>query len=109
MGEGFGAWRFVNDGELMPGVTTANLACGFHASDPVTMATTVDLAVANDVVIGAHPGLPDLLGFGRRVMSVTPEELYAYTVYQIGALAAILRTRNIAMHHVKSHGALYIM
>ena len=77
---------------MMSRITTANVACGFHASDPVTMIETVKLAKNNNVVIGSHPGLPDLLGFGRRVMNITPEDAYAYMIYQTGALDAALRS-----------------
>ena len=108
-GESFGNWTMGADEALMPHVTTANVACGFHAGDPVTMMKTVDLARENDVAVGSHPGLPDLMGFGRRVMAVTPEELYAYVVYQTGALRAALEARGMALHHVKPHGALYRM
>ncbi len=82
MGESFGNWKAGNDAAVMPKITTANIACGFHAGDPVTMMRTVELAMANKVAIGAHPGLPDLLGFGRRIMAVSPEEIYAYVAYQ---------------------------
>ncbi|MEQ8965042.1 MAG: 5-oxoprolinase subunit PxpA [Azospirillaceae bacterium] len=108
-GESFGNWRMGADAELMPAITTANVACGFHAGDPLTMLRTIDLAAANDVAVGAHPGLPDLMGFGRRRMQITPDEAYAYVTYQAGALAGMLATRGMALHHVKPHGALYLM
>ncbi len=108
-GESFGNWVMGADEALMPHVTTANVACGFHAGDPVTMMKTVDLARENGVAVGSHPGLPDLMGFGRRVMAISPDELYAYVVYQTGALQAALETRGMALHHVKPHGALYKM
>lgn len=109
VGEGFGRWALGDDQEIMPYVTTANVACGFHASDPVTMVNTIDLAKAREVAVGAHPGLPDLLGFGRRVLSLTPTEMYAYVAYQVGALAGIANCRGIELHHVTPHGALYVM
>ena len=92
MGESFGNWVMGNDAALLPLVTTANVACGFHAGDPVTLLRTVRLAKQNGVVVGAHPGLPDLLGFGRRAMKISPEDAYAYVVNQVGALQATLAT-----------------
>ena len=86
IGESFGNWRFGEDAELMPLVSSANVGCGFHGGDPVTMLRTVALARELDVAVGAHPGLPDLMGFGRRVIDVSPEDLAAYFVYQVGAL-----------------------
>jgi UPF0271 protein len=109
LGESFGNWRLGADEELLPRITTASLACGFHGGDPVTMQRGVDAAVANGVVVGAHPGLPDLLGFGRRVMAISPEDLHAYIVYQSGALEAFLRPHGLRLNHVKPHGALYPM
>ncbi len=108
-GESFGNWVMGADEALMPHVTTANVACGFHAGDPMTMMKTVALAKENGVAVGSHPGLPDLMGFGRRVMAITPDELYAYVVYQTGALRAALEAKGMALHHVKPHGALYRM
>ncbi|MGD9765689.1 MAG: LamB/YcsF family protein [Candidatus Binatia bacterium] len=107
MGESFGNWRMGNDAGMMPLITTANVACGFHAGDPVSMVNTCKLAGAHDVVVGSHPGLPDLLGFGRRAMNITPEDAYAYVVYQTGALQAALRANGMKLHHVKPHGAFY--
>lgn len=107
MGESFGNWRMGNDAGMMPIITTANVACGFHASDPVTMLETVKLAKARDIQIGAHPGLPDLLGFGRRAMNITPDDAYAYVVYQVGALQATLHVLGLKLHHIKPHGAFY--
>ena len=109
LGESFGNWRMGADEELLPLITTASLACGFHGGDPVTMRRTVTAAVENGVAVGSHPGLPDLLGFGRRVMAVSPEDLYAYIVYQSGALEAFLREHGRELNHVKPHGALYPM
>ena len=108
-GESFGNWVMGADEALMPHVTTANMACGFHAGDPMIMVETVRLAKRHGVAVGAHPGLPDLRGFGRRVMSLSPEEVYADTLYQVGALSAILQAHGMALHHVKPHGALYSM
>jgi 5-oxoprolinase (ATP-hydrolysing) subunit A len=107
MGESFGNWAMGDDAALFPFVTTANVACGFHAGDPVTLVRTVRLAKKNGVVVGAHPGLPDLLGFGRRAMKISPEDAYAYVVYQVGALQATLATEGMRLHHVKPHGAFY--
>ena len=107
MGESFGNWVMGNDAALLPFVTTANVACGFHAGDPVTLVRTVRLAKQNGVVVGAHPGLPDLLGFGRRAMKISPEDAYAYVVYQVGALQATLAVEGMRLHHVKPHGAFY--
>jgi 5-oxoprolinase (ATP-hydrolysing) subunit A len=107
MGESFGNWTMGDDAGMMPYITTANVACGFHASDPVTMIGTVKLAHQHKIAVGAHPGLPDLLGFGRRAMNITPEDAYAYVVYQVGALQASLKTQGMRLHHIKPHGAFY--
>jgi UPF0271 protein len=107
IGESYGNWRMGRDEEIMPLITTANVACGFHGGDPVTMAATVDLALRHDVAIGAHPGFPDLMGFGRRAMAVSPEDAAAYITYQAGALQAFLHARGATLHHVKPHGAFY--
>ncbi len=109
MGESFGAWTMGQDEAVLAHVTSANIACGFHAGDPLTMRRTVDAAARRGVAIGAHPSLPDLAGFGRREMRVSADETYAMTLYQIGALAAIARAAGAALHHVKPHGALYNM
>ncbi|HEX5122554.1 MAG TPA: 5-oxoprolinase subunit PxpA [Rhodanobacteraceae bacterium] len=109
MGESFGAWTMGQDEAVLAHVTSANIACGFHAGDPLTMRRTVDAAVKRGVAIGAHPSLPDLAGFGRREMRVSADETYAMTLYQIGALAAVARAAGAALHHVKPHGALYNM
>jgi UPF0271 protein len=97
------------DADVLSHVTSANIACGFHAGDPATMRKTVDLAVERGVSIGAHPGLPDLAGFGRRAIEVTPDEAYEMVVYQVGALAAFAAARGARLAHVKPHGALYNM
>ena len=107
MGEGFGNWRMGDDAAVMPLITTANLACGFHAGDPLTMMNTVAMAKEAGVAVGAHPGLPDLLGFGRRVISVSPEDLTSYIVYQVGALKGFLSAAGVPLNHVKPHGALF--
>jgi UPF0271 protein len=109
LGESFGNWRMGADEELLPRISTANVACGFHGGDPVTMVRTVDRALELGVAVGAHPGLPDLLGFGRRAMDISPEDAHAYVLYQAGALDAILRARGERLHHVKPHGVLYSM
>ena len=109
MGESFGAWTMGHDQEVMPWVSSVNIACGFHAGDPATMRRTVALALAHGVRIGAHPGLPDLAGFGRRAMAISPQEAYDLVVVQVGALAAVARSQGAALHHVKAHGALYNM
>ncbi|MBL8984103.1 MAG: LamB/YcsF family protein [Gemmatimonadetes bacterium] len=109
MGESFGAWTMGADLAILPHVSSANIACGFHAGDPTVMRRTVEAALAHGVAIGAHPGLPDLAGFGRRVMEVTPDEAYDLVVYQVGALAGVARACGGRLSHVKAHGALYNM
>lgn len=109
MGESFGAYTIGRDQEIMPYITSANIACGFHAGDPDVMKKTVQLAVEHKVKIGAHPGFQDLAGFGRRNMALSPEEVYALVVYQIGALQAFVNIEGAHLHHVKPHGALYNM
>jgi UPF0271 protein len=107
LGESFGNWSLGHDEEVMPLVTSANVACGFHAGDPVTMARTVALAMRHGVAVGAHPGLPDLLGFGRRLMAISPDDAAAYVRYQAGALQAFLRAAGGELNHVKPHGAFF--
>lgn len=107
MGESFANWVLGQDPVMMRRITAANVACGFHAGDAVTMLDTVRLAKANGVAVGSHPGFPDLLGFGRRVMRITPEDAYAYIVYQTGALQAALKANGMQLHHIKPHGAFY--
>lgn len=109
IGESFGAWTMGDDVGVMPWIASANIACGFHAGDFSTMQQTVLLAKRHGVAIGAHVSLPDLQGFGRRAMRVSPDEAYALTLYQIGALAAFARAANTRVVHVKPHGALYNM
>jgi UPF0271 protein len=107
MGESFGKWVMGADEAMMPLITTANLACGFHGGDPVTMRRTVRLAAEHGVAIGAHPGYPDLLGFGRRVIKLTPDEAATYITYQVGALKGFLDAAGLPLHHVKPHGAFF--
>ncbi len=109
MGESFGAWRIGADDALMPHITSANIACGFHGGDPGVMRRTVAAAKSAGVAIGAHPGLPDLVGFGRRTLDVTPAEVYDLVVYQVGALGAFASAAGAKLQHVKPHGALYNM
>jgi 5-oxoprolinase (ATP-hydrolysing) subunit A len=109
LGESFGRWTLGSDGELMKVITSANVACGFHAGDPGVMRATVRLAREAGVAVGAHPGLPDLAGFGRRNMAVSPGEVEDMVLYQVGALAAIAAAENVGLQHVKPHGALYNM
>jgi UPF0271 protein len=109
MGESFGLYRLGDDEAIMPFIHVANVACGFHASDPVVMRRTVRLAKAHGVRVGAHPSLPDLQGFGRREMKVPRGELSALLLYQIGALKAFLDAEGLPLNHVKPHGALYGM
>lgn len=107
LGESFGSWKMGFDEEIMPLIDSANIACGFHASDPITMVKTVKLALKNDVQIGAHPGYPDLVGFGRRSMKCTFEEIEAFVIYQISALVGIAKACGGKVEYVKPHGALY--
>jgi len=107
MGEGFGVYSIGSDEQAMPFITSANIACGFHASDPATIWKTVKMAKANGVSVGAHPSYPDLVGFGRRPMEVSAEEVMADVIYQIGALSAFCRREGVKLQHVKPHGALY--
>lgn len=109
LGESFGAYTIGNDAQVLKVVTSANIACGFHAGDPVVMYKTVAAALACGCGLGAHPGLPDLVGFGRRKLEVTPEEVYAMTVYQVGALQGFAQAAGAELQHVKPHGALYNM
>lgn len=107
LGESFGRYTLGLDEEVLPLVSSANIACGMHAGDPVVMRKTVELAARAGVAIGAHPGYPDLQGFGRRDLALSPDEVYAYVVYQIGALAGMCAAFDVALHHVKPHGQLY--
>jgi len=107
MGEGFGVYSIGSDEQAMPFITSANIACGFHASDPATIWKTVKMAKAHGVSVGAHPSYPDLVGFGRRPMEVSAEDVMADVIYQIGALSAFCRREGVKLQHVKPHGALY--
>ncbi|HEX8599797.1 MAG TPA: 5-oxoprolinase subunit PxpA [Chloroflexia bacterium] len=107
VGESFGPWPMGHDREIMPFITSANLACGGHAGDPDVMAATVRLAASHGVNVGAHPGYPDLAGFGRRAIAFSPDEVRNFVLYQVGALWAIARACGVELRHVKPHGALY--
>ncbi len=107
LGESFGAYTLGMDEKLMEYITSANVACGWHAGDPLVMQKTIRAAAKNGVAVGAHPGYLDLMGFGRREIKITPEEAYTYVLYQLGALDAFTRTEGVKIQHVKPHGALY--
>lgn len=107
LGESFGAYTIGLDAEVIPHISSANVACGWHGGDPLVMQKTVALCRQNGVAVGAHPSYPDLLGFGRRAMGVTPDEARAYVKYQIGALRAFCQAEGLELQHVKPHGALY--
>jgi UPF0271 protein len=109
MGESFGWFKHGVDEEIIKSITSANLACGFHGGDPSVMRNSVELARDNGVAVGAHPGFPDLIGFGRRNMAVKPAEVKDYVTYQVGALQAFCRAAGVPLQHVKPHGALYMM
>jgi len=109
MGESYGAWKMGADAEVMPFISSANIAGGFHGGDPATIRATVRLAADHGVAIGAHPSLPDLQGFGRRVMTISPQDMYDLVLYQAGAVEAFARAAGARLHHVKCHGALYNM
>lgn len=109
LGESFGNYKLGVDEEIISYISSANIACGFHASDPLVMDYTVELAKKANICVGAHPGLPDLVGFGRRNMNVSPKEAKAMVQYQIGALDSFCRAHGVKMYHVKPHGALYNM
>ena len=107
MGEAFGLYKCGDDEGIMPFITMANVACGFHASDPVVMRKTVRLAERHGVKVGAHPSYPDLQGFGRREIKMGRDELAAFLIYQVGALKAFLDAQGMPLNHIKPHGALY--
>ena len=109
LGESFGAYTIGSDDQVLALVSSANVACGFHAGDPSVMGATVAACRAQGVAVGAHPGFPDLVGFGRRQLAVTPDQAYGDVLYQIGALAGFCRTNGALLQHVKPHGALYNM
>ena len=107
MGESFGSYTIGNDESVMRSITSANIACGFHAGDPSVIRRTIRLALASGVAIGAHPGFPDLVGFGRREMKVTPDEVEDFVMYQVSAVAGLAAAEGTRLQHVKAHGALY--
>src|SRR5688572_1246590 len=107
LGESFGAWPMGQDEALMSSITSANVACGFHAGDPGVMRRTIALAKHHGVAVGAHPGFGDLAGFGRREMQVTPQEVEDLVLYQVAALAGMAAAQGVRLQHVKAHGALY--
>lgn len=109
LGESFGVYKLGMDSEILKFVSSVNIACGFHAGDPMVMDRTVEMALENNVKIGAHPGLPDIMGFGRRNMNISGEEARNYVIYQVGALKAFVESRGGRLNHVKAHGALYNM
>lgn len=109
LGESFGTYTLGLDKEVIPHVTSANIACGWHAGDPIVLKDTIALAKACGTAVGAHPGFPDLMGFGRRNMSVTRAEAKAYTTYQLGAFYGFARSAGLPVQHVKPHGAFYNM
>ena len=109
LGESFGNYRIGSDDAILPLITSANIACGFHAGDQDVMNETVQLATQNNIGIGAHPGFPDLQGFGRRAMALSHDEIYNAMIYQLGALSAFCKIHNVEINHVKPHGALYQM
>jgi UPF0271 protein len=107
MGESFGIYRLGEDEKIIRYITSANVACGFHGGDPMVMERTVLLAKMHNAAVGAHPGYPDLIGFGRRNFETSPGEIRNYVLYQVGATAAFARAADLELHHVKLHGALY--
>ena len=109
LGESFGPWPMGQDAALMASISSANVACGFHAGDPGAMRETVALAKARGVAVGAHPGFPDLVGFGRREIKASPQEVEDFVLYQVAALAGVAAAQGVALQHVKAHGALYNM
>lgn len=109
LGESFGRYTLGMDDKIIPLITSANVACGYHASDPVVMEKTIAMAKEAGIRVGAHPGFPDLMGFGRRNMNVSPAEAKAYTLYQLGALDGFCRAAGVKLQHVKPHGAFYNM
>ena len=109
LGESFGPWPMGQDAALMASISSANVACGFHAGDPATMRATLSLAKEKGVAVGAHPGFPDLVGFGRREMKASPAEVEDFVLYQVSALAGMAAAQGMRLQHVKAHGALYNM
>ncbi len=109
LGESFGPWKMRQDDKVLPLLTSANIACGFHAGDPNVMRKTIRLALESGAALGAHPGMPDLAGFGRRKLDISVEEAYSIIVYQVGTLAAFAKAAGSNLHHIKPHGSLYNM
>lgn len=109
VGESYGAFHVGNDSSVMTNITSANIACGFHGGDPLTISKTVNLAKEKGIAIGAHPGFPDIMGFGRRNMLLASEEVYSYVIYQIGALNEFAHIIGVNLQHVKPHGSMYNM
>jgi UPF0271 protein len=109
IGEGFGRWTLGDDDQILAHITSANIACGIHAGDPLIMDHTVETCKRRSVSVGAHPGFPDIQGFGRRNMSMSPKEIESYVLYQVGALDAFAQSKGVSLTHVKPHGALYNM
>ena len=109
VGESFGRWSLGDDDAVLRSITSANVACGYHAGDPGVMRATVEAARAAGVAVGAHPGFPDLVGFGRRNLAASPREVEDFVLYQVGALAAVAAAEGVRLQHVKPHGALYNM
>lgn len=109
LGESFGPWPMGQDAALMDSISSANVACGFHAGDPGTMRATIAMAREKGVAIGAHPGFPDLVGFGRREMKASPAEVQDFVLYQVAAIAGMAAAQGTTLQHVKAHGALYNM
>ncbi|WP_216831651.1 LamB/YcsF family protein [Alkalihalobacterium elongatum] len=109
IGESFGAYQIGNDAEVIKYISSANIACGYHAGDHNVMHETIKLALKHDVRIGAHPGLPDLIGFGRRVIQVEPKDVYNFIIYQLGAIEGFAKLYDSSLFHVKPHGALFNM
>lgn len=109
MGEGFGSYTLGNDAAVIRSITSANIACGYHAGDPLVMGATIRLALDHGVAVGAHPGFPDLMGFGRRALETFPGEVKHYVLYQLGAFFGLARAHGATVQHVKLHGALYNM
>ena len=109
VGESFGNYKLGMDEDVIPLISSANIACGFHAGDPTVMKCTIAIARENGVAIGAHPGFPDLIGFGRRNLDASLEEIKDYVTYQVGAIQAFAVSQNMKLQHVKPHGALYTM
>ena len=109
LGESYGAWTMADDTALIGAISSANIACGYHAGDPRVMLRTIEACANAGVAVGAHPGFPDVIGFGRRQMQLSPLELYTDVLVQIGALQAICKAVGVPLHHVKPHGAMYTM